>query len=159
MVDLYKLGIKLLKEIPNSELQGKFFGILGIHATLVFANRVKEGLTQQQLADKANVDVTTIHKIEGGHNSVPMTDLEKIFVILGIVPEDIRDATKDLEELLKEIEQNQNEYNHSRMIKSKKKRQLRKYMKKCIKNEDLFYFRFLSKTHKYYADEELMKRV
>lgn len=106
MADLFKLGMKLLKEIPNSELQEKFYGVSGVYSRLVFANRIDKGFTQQELADLARVDITTIYRIEGGYDGVAKMDLDNVFAVLEITPEDIKSGMVDREELLKEIERN-----------------------------------------------------
>ncbi|WP_186306510.1 helix-turn-helix domain-containing protein [Siminovitchia fortis] len=94
MSDLFKLGTELLKEIPNPELQEKFFGIAGVHARLCFGARMEKGYTQQQLADLAGVGVTTIHRIEGGSGGITDKILEKVFNALEVSHDDIGEAFK-----------------------------------------------------------------
>lgn len=103
MSDLFKLGMDLVKEIPNSELKNKFLGISGVHARLTFANRVHQGYTQQQLADLAGVGVTTIHRIEGGHGGVTQNKLDQVFAALEITNEDIAEAFQDMSFRAKDV--------------------------------------------------------
>jgi transcriptional regulator with XRE-family HTH domain len=97
MADLFKLGMELVKEIPSPELHQKFLGIAGVHARLVFANRVHLGYTQQELANLANVGVTTIHRIEGGHGGVTQAKLQAVLDALEITNEDIAEAFQDMD--------------------------------------------------------------
>ncbi|MED3918620.1 helix-turn-helix transcriptional regulator [Priestia aryabhattai] len=61
-------------------------------SVLIFAFRLKSGLTQQELADKANVTVKTIHRAEGGSGGIVDKTYQKIFDALEITPQDMADA-------------------------------------------------------------------
>lgn len=57
-------------------------------ADIIFSYRIRLGLTQQKLADEANVGVKTIHRIEGGSGGVTDTTYEKVLRALDISWED-----------------------------------------------------------------------
>lgn len=70
---------------PTSEGMSKGF------ADIVFSYRIRQKLTQQQLADKSDVGVKTIHRIEGGSGGVTINTLEKVLGALGIYYQDALD--------------------------------------------------------------------
>jgi DNA-binding XRE family transcriptional regulator len=99
MADLFKLGMNLLNQNPNPELHEKFFGVSGVHARLVFANRLHLGYSQEQLAKIADVGVTTVQRIEGGHPGVSAGKLQAVLDVLGITNKDIGEAFLEIDSL------------------------------------------------------------
>lgn len=67
---------KLAKEVLNSE-EYKV-------SRLIFKKRMEIGLTQQELAKKANVTQKTISRIEGADKGVRQSTLSKVFAALDI---------------------------------------------------------------------------
>lgn len=82
MTDLIKLGRKLKLETFGPQT---FSDIL---ARICFAHRMDQHVTQDQLAEKANVSPKIIHRIEGG-SSVEIADFEKIMNALRVTHTDI----------------------------------------------------------------------
>ena len=82
MKDFIELDEELISEMP--ELSPTTDTMSEGFADIVFSYRVRKGLTQQQLADKARVGVKTIHRIEGGSGGITDTTYEKVLRALDV---------------------------------------------------------------------------
>lgn len=82
MKDFRELDTELMRKMPN--LKPKTDSIPTELAGIVFSNRIRKGLTQQQLSDKAGVDIKAIHKIEGANVGISDAIYEKVFKVLNI---------------------------------------------------------------------------
>ena len=82
MKDFDELNIELESAIPT--LANNTDTIAEAFSDIVFSYRVRQGLTQQQLANKAEVAVKTIHRIEGGSRDITDATYEKVFKALDI---------------------------------------------------------------------------
>ncbi len=51
---------------------------------IIFKQRMSVGLTQSQLAERANVTQKTVSRIERGDSKVRETTLQKVYEVLGI---------------------------------------------------------------------------
>jgi transcriptional regulator with XRE-family HTH domain len=82
MRDFNELDQELISRMPNitptTDTMSEGF------ADIVFSYRIRSGLTQQQLADGADVAVKTIHRIEGGSGGVKIETYEKVLRTLNI---------------------------------------------------------------------------
>ena len=90
MADLVKLSAELVSKSPQLD-----FDVLGFSAALgkiVFAYRIREGLTQSQLAELAELGLKTIHRIEGGSSGITSTTYEKVFDVLKITLNELAEA-------------------------------------------------------------------
>jgi len=87
MKDFDQLNIELESAMPaladNTDTMAESF------SDIVFSYRVRQGLTQQQLANKAEVAVKTIHRIEGGSGGITDTTYEKVFKALDLNWQDV----------------------------------------------------------------------
>jgi transcriptional regulator with XRE-family HTH domain len=93
MRDLIKLSEEIVSEIP--ELQPYFTGMASVYAELTLYNRMKQGLTQAQLSERAGVSPKTIHRVEAGNdNGIGIKTYESIFRALEIDFGDIGEAFK-----------------------------------------------------------------
>lgn len=81
-MDLLKLGDELQERHPELKPQGD--ALSEVFAELVFATRIRTGLSQKQLAERAKVGVSTIHRIEGGGGGITDAIYQKVFKALGI---------------------------------------------------------------------------
>jgi ribosome-binding protein aMBF1 (putative translation factor) len=77
--------VKLIRELLGPPT---FLDIVG---SIVFSQRMRQGLQQDELAEKANVDIKTIHRLEGG-SSVETKELEKVLLALRLSLKDIGEA-------------------------------------------------------------------
>jgi transcriptional regulator with XRE-family HTH domain len=82
MRDLNELGNELVERMPD--LEPTVQGMSEVFADIVFSYRVRNKLTQKQLADLANVAPKTIHRIEGGSGGITDTTYQKVFDALDI---------------------------------------------------------------------------
>ena len=82
MKDFDELNVELESAMPdlanNTDTMAESF------SDIAFSYRVRQGLTQQQLADKAEVDVNTIHRIEGDSGSITDITYKKVFKALDL---------------------------------------------------------------------------
>jgi len=58
---------------------------------IIFKQRMNVGLTQSELAEKANVTQKTVSRIERGDTKVRETTLQKVYEVLGITEEHLED--------------------------------------------------------------------
>lgn len=86
MRDLNELGDELVERMP--QLKPTVDGMSEIFADIIFSYRVRNGLTQKQLADKAEVSTKTIHRIEGGSGGITDKTYDKVFEALNIDPQE-----------------------------------------------------------------------
>lgn len=93
MKDFNELDEELKSEMPELKsiisIQSEFI------ADIVFSLRVKQGLTQQQLADKAGVIIQDIHRIEGGSFKVADSIYSKALAALNNMSEEEYDSFID----------------------------------------------------------------
>lgn len=82
MRDLNKLGDELIERMP--QLKPTSQGMSEVYADIIFYYRVRNRLTQKQLADKAEVYLETIRRIEGGSGGITDQTYEKVFKVLDI---------------------------------------------------------------------------
>ncbi|PBB04649.1 MULTISPECIES: helix-turn-helix domain-containing protein [Salimicrobium] len=74
----------IVKELPETE--EFFYGIGAVLGRAVFSARMEASLTQKELADKADVDLTTVTRAEGGSGGLEVHMYDKLFRALGISP-------------------------------------------------------------------------
>jgi transcriptional regulator with XRE-family HTH domain len=84
MRDFNELDQELISRMPNITPTTDEKTMSEGFADIVFSYRVRNGLTQQQLADEAVVGVKTIHRIEGGSGGVKIDTVEKVLRALNI---------------------------------------------------------------------------
>lgn len=82
MKNFNELDAELVSKMPN--LKPTVDTMSQGFADIVFSYRVRNGLTQQQLAKKAKVGVKTIHRIEGGSGGITDTTYEKVLGALNV---------------------------------------------------------------------------
>ena len=82
MANLLKLGRGIAQRSPEFTPSGSFLS--SEFGKIIFAYRVRASLTQVQLAEKANVSTSTIHRIEGGSGGITDHIYAKVFKVLGI---------------------------------------------------------------------------
>lgn len=87
MADLVALSRKILGPRNFSEELGR----------IIFAYRMKRGLTQSELATKAEVDPTVIYRIEGGSNC-SNEDFQKVVTALALTNKMIGESLVELSE-------------------------------------------------------------
>ena len=66
--------------------------------------RQKKKWTQKELAEKLNVALPTIKRYEGGSLAVPKNKIVKLFEILDMKLDDLRDIFANKDDLIKELE-------------------------------------------------------
>ncbi|SIS74760.1 helix-turn-helix domain-containing protein [Salimicrobium salexigens] len=74
----------IVKELPETEVF--FHGIGAILGSAAFSARMEASLTQKELADKADIDLTTVTRAEGGSGGLEVHMYDKLFRSLGISP-------------------------------------------------------------------------
>lgn len=87
MANLLKVGNDIAKRNPDFKPSGNFLS--SEFGKIIFAYRMNAGLTQVQLAERAGVSPSTIHRIEGGSGGITDNTYAKVFEILNIGPSDI----------------------------------------------------------------------
>lgn len=92
MADLVKLTNDLIKKSPQLDVDAFWYSAL--MGKIVFAYRMRAGLTQSELADLANVGVKTIYRIEGGSGS-NTNSLESVFNVLKITRKELGEAVME----------------------------------------------------------------
>lgn len=88
MSDLIKLGHKILSE-KHPDLEARFHQLDYLLGELVFAHRMNNGLTQDELADLCNVSLKTIHQVEGGMSNITIATYMRLFDKLEISVQDV----------------------------------------------------------------------
>lgn len=68
----------------HPELEEQLHGLGSIYGKIIFANRLEQGLTQKELADKANLGQKTITRAEGGSENLGTITYNAIFRALGL---------------------------------------------------------------------------
>lgn len=58
---------------------------------IIFKQRMTVGLTQSQLAERANVTQKTVSRIERGDTKVRETTLQKVYTVLGITAQHLEE--------------------------------------------------------------------
>ncbi|MGW6255151.1 MULTISPECIES: helix-turn-helix transcriptional regulator [Bacillati] len=100
MRDFNELDAELVSEMPalkpTSNTMSEGF------ADIIFSYRIRQGLTQQKLADLATVAVKTIHRIEGGSGGITDKTYEKVLKALDV---DWEEAVTFLAERKKKVQQ------------------------------------------------------
>ena len=94
MADLVKFSAELVSKSP--QLDFDTFGFSATLGKIVFAYRIREGLTQAQLADLAGLGPKTIHRIEGGSNNITSKTYGKVFNVLKITLNELAEAFTEL---------------------------------------------------------------
>ena len=75
----------------NPWAQDMFWGISNKLGILVFALRVRKGITQEELAELAGVDDKVIHRAEGGSSDLTVKMYENLLMVLGLSREELND--------------------------------------------------------------------
>lgn len=100
MANLVKLGTELVKKAPQLEFD--IFGYSALMGNIVFAYRMREGLTQSHLAELAGISPKTVHRIEGGSGNITNKTYESVFKVLKITSKELGEAfTEDAAKKLK----------------------------------------------------------
>jgi Predicted transcriptional regulators len=105
MKDLVKLGHQLVRDLPDGNKN--FFSLESAMGELIFALRMKNDLTQSDLARKAEVGLKTIIRVEGGSLPVSSSTYTKILRALNA---DIRDLVTTLSESKVQASQNKKNF-------------------------------------------------
>jgi transcriptional regulator with XRE-family HTH domain len=88
MAELVKLTNELINKSPQLDVDAFWYSDL--MGKIVFAYRIRAGLTQYELADLAGIDVKIIHRIEGGSDKDVTTRIfDKVFNILNITSKEL----------------------------------------------------------------------
>lgn len=87
-MDLVKLGKELMEKYPEIKFQKEKNS--DVLASIVFAKRIQQKLSQSQLAERLNVEEKIIHKLEGGSTFLGDAFYEKVFAALGLNYEDYK---------------------------------------------------------------------
>lgn len=90
MANLVNLGHEIVENIP--ELKPTFSSIHSVFGELTFAARMEKKLTQKELAERTDVSVRTIQRMEGGSGGITDKTYEKVFTALEITNDDIADS-------------------------------------------------------------------
>ncbi|TDQ39259.1 helix-turn-helix transcriptional regulator [Aureibacillus halotolerans] len=100
MTDVFKLKQNLEEKYPSLKPSGNSMAL--VFGKLVFAKRIRENLSQVELAKRAGVGVKTIYRIEGGNDGITTKIYDKVFLVLGINFEDVAqfEDTQKKDELL-----------------------------------------------------------
>ena len=72
---------------------------------LIKQHRKEKRWTQEELAEKLNVALPTIKRYEGGSLAVPKNKITKLFEVLDMQLDDLRDIFADDKNLIKELEE------------------------------------------------------
>lgn len=72
-----KNSIEMKNQFEGSQSLSEIFG------DIVFAKRIQLRVSQEELAEKAKVESSVVHRIEGG-SSVEVKDLEKVISALNL---------------------------------------------------------------------------
>jgi len=94
--ELLNFTSSLLEE-AHPELKEKMEGLSPIYAKIIFANRMKHRLSQQELATRAHVGLKTITRAEGGFDNLSTETYDKIFLALGLDIKDLAEAMIQLQ--------------------------------------------------------------
>lgn len=92
MKDFAELRNDLLTRMPGLAPSGDQFS--EGFADIVFSYRIRSGLTQQQLAEKSNVSIKSIQRIEGGSGGVSNITYKSVLRSLNIDYEEALDFIK-----------------------------------------------------------------
>lgn len=87
MRDFNELDNELISKMPQIapiEPNSEDYTMSEGFADIVFSYRVRKGLTQQQLADMADVTPKTIHRIEGGNGGIKDKTYENVLKALNV---------------------------------------------------------------------------
>ena len=71
---------------------------------LIKQHRKEKRWTQEELAEKLNVALPTIKRYEGGSLAVPKNKITKLFEVLDMQLDDLRDIFADEEDFIEELE-------------------------------------------------------
>lgn len=77
------------------DIKEHIYSYSAILSQIIFAHRIRRGMTQQDLADAANVGLKTIYRAEGGSGNITNDKYEQIFFALGI---DLKDFGRIFDE-------------------------------------------------------------
>lgn len=80
----------------SPELKETLEGLAPIYAQIIFLNRVEQGYSQKELAEKAKVGLKTISRAEGGYDNLSTETYTKIFKVLNLSIQDIAKAMLEL---------------------------------------------------------------
>lgn len=68
--------------VRHPELEEGLQGVGAMYGKLVFAYRMEQGITQQQLADKAGVSLEMISRVEGGFEDLGAATYQKLYALI-----------------------------------------------------------------------------
>ncbi len=88
---LLNMTTSLLHE-GHPDLEGSLEGLSRVFAKIIFARRLQCGYSQQELADKADVDLKIIFRSEGGFDNLSIGTYDKIFRALDLGIRDVAEA-------------------------------------------------------------------
>ena len=87
-MDLVKYGDKWIRE-SNLDMIPHRWGMGAKLSRLVFALRIRKGMTQTELATLLDVEPSTVYRIEGGMKDVTIGMYEETLFTLGLTYDDI----------------------------------------------------------------------
>lgn len=73
----------------HPEMNETFNSMAAIQGKVIFATRMEKGLTQKELADRADVSLKTISRAEGGSGNLGTQVYDKIYKALDLTPYDV----------------------------------------------------------------------
>lgn len=88
------VSVNLYGQEENKEIEKSALEIMAEkRSQIIFKQRMTVGLTQSQLAEKANVTQKTVSRIERGDTKVRETTLKKVYEVLGITENHLEELT------------------------------------------------------------------
>lgn len=70
--------------LKHPEVEKQLHGLGAVYGKVIFAARMEQGLTQIELAEKAQVDLITITKAEGGFENLGTVTYNNLFNALNL---------------------------------------------------------------------------
>lgn len=86
------VSVNLYEQEETNEIEKTALEVMAEkRSQIIFKQRMTVGLTQSQLAERANVTQKTVSRIERGDTKVRETTLKKVYEVLGITEQHLED--------------------------------------------------------------------
>ncbi|MBQ0139158.1 MAG: helix-turn-helix transcriptional regulator [Kurthia sp.] len=86
------VSVNLYGQEENKEIEKTAIEVMAEkRSQIIFKQRMTVGLTQSQLAERANVTQKTVSRIERGDTKVRETTLKKVYEVLGITEQHLQE--------------------------------------------------------------------
>lgn len=95
MTDLIKLTHQLNAQVPGGK--EKMFSLENLMGELIFGYRMRRGITQEELAQRAGIDKKSVYRVEGGHSRISSETYNKLLRALDVTLETANAAKNELE--------------------------------------------------------------